>query len=307
MPLKQSLILGRIQVALVLVLVTKVATSQIITKPQCRDKCGSVSIPYPFGTSHGDGCYLDDYFLVVCNDSHYDPPQLFLPLTNHTPVAILNISLPDGELQVPTPIARDCYSELGNLTNEDQNSFFTITSSSFSLSSRRNKFTAVGCDTIATIVGSRASGRNYRNYTTGCVSMCDKKDEVKNGPCNSVGCCQISIPEGVVGYLTLSTSLYNHTRVHSFNPCGYSFIADDTFNFSTLDLANFQNRSTVPVVLDWSVGSETCETAKENFSAFACRAMHSDCVNSTNGGYRCKCSKGFDGNPYLIDGCQGTG
>ncbi|KAF3451010.1 hypothetical protein FNV43_RR07099 [Rhamnella rubrinervis] len=121
--------------------------------------------------------------------------------------------------------------------------------------------------------------------------------------CKSQAPYPLSIHEGVVDYLTLSSSYDNHTKVHNFNPCGYTFVADDTFNFSS-NLANFQSRVTVPVVLDWSVGNETCETAKENVSAYACRAAHSTCVSSTNGGYRCICLEGFGGNPNLFDGCQ---
>ena len=42
---------------------------------------------------------------------------------------------------------------------------------------------------------------------------------------------------------------------------------------------------------------------------YACRSFNSTCLNVTHGngtmhlGYRCKCSKGFAGNPYVPDGC----
>ncbi|KAB1200029.1 Wall-associated receptor kinase 3 [Morella rubra] len=91
----------------------------------------------------------------------------------------------------------------------------------------------------------------------------------------------------------------------SFNPCSYAFVVkQDLFNFSSayLDSPVKQNRS-VPVVLDWAIGNDTCVNARTRLD-YACGG-HSTCYESDNcNGYLCKCKKGYDGNPYLPDGCQ---
>ncbi|GFS34972.1 hypothetical protein Acr_00g0037060 [Actinidia rufa] len=90
-----------------------------------------------------------------------------------------------------------------------------------------------------------------RKYNTGCLSLCDSIDNVNNGSCSGIGCCQAIIPKEVRSFSISANSYNNHRSVLDFNPCRYAFVAEDnTCNFSSLDLANFQKRETVPVVLD---------------------------------------------------------
>jgi hypothetical protein len=60
----------------------------------------------------------------------------------------------------------------------------------------------------------------------------------------------------------------------------------------------------------WVVANLTCLEAQQNRTGYACSSINSFClgVNSTRGyiGYRCRCISGFDGNPYITNGCQGT-
>ena len=64
------------------------------------------------------------------------------------------------------------------------------------------------------------------------------------------------------------------------------------------------------IVIKWAVTNSTCQKAKQNMSSYACRSLNSFCHDVTHGlifmGYRCICSSGYKGNPYIQDGCQGT-
>ncbi|KAE8124828.1 hypothetical protein FH972_019676 [Carpinus fangiana] len=132
-------------------------------------------------------------------------------------------------------------------------------------------------------------------------------DGVANGSCNGIGCCQTSIPKQMTSFIVVTGNINDHNAVDNFNPCSFGFVVEEkAFNFSSLDLRNLQDRESVPVVLDFSVGNETCLDAQKNLTTYACKSKHSYCCNSTNGpGYACNCSSGCEGNPYqLDDGCQ---
>ena len=61
-------------------------------KEGCLDRCGNVSIPYPFGTNDQQHCYLSHEFLVTCDNSSNPPqPLLWKNLTSISPPTILKL------------------------------------------------------------------------------------------------------------------------------------------------------------------------------------------------------------------------
>ena len=260
----------------------------------CQESCGNITIPYPFGTT--PHCYIAHNFLITCNTTHYKPPRAFLTTSN---IRVLEILLLKGQLRISGPVSYDCYDSTGNRSNYFNSG---LKLSKFPISTTQNKFTAVGCDTYAVVNGSRG-----RNYTTGCLSLCDSMDDVINGSCSGIGCCQTSIPRGIRAYDIRLKSYSERRQFLDFNPCSYAFVAEDgAFNFSSLDLPNLTGKRKFPVILDWAIGTQTCDEAKKDAENYACKE-NAVCYDSTSGpsyGYGCNCSEGYQGNPYL--GCQGN-
>ena len=128
---------------------------------------------------------------------------------------------------------------------------------------------------------------------------------VVNGNCSGIGCCQIDIPQNLTDIIFQAYSFKNHTQVWKFNPCSFAFIIkEDEFIFSSDYLTSLRNNKTLPMVLDWAIGAETCEVA-QNTENYICGG-NSTCIDLKNRSrYRRQCRGGYRGNPYLKDGCQG--
>ncbi|KAM1773943.1 hypothetical protein ACFX12_043375 [Malus domestica] len=275
---------------------------QVEVKRGCQDKCGNVSIPYPFGTK--EGCYLNEDFLITCNSTHYDPPKPFLRKSHS--IDVTNISV-DGKLYITLHAAAQCYKRSGWLSDYLTDS---VTLSNFFISNTDNVFVAVGCDTYAYIFV-------YKNgkygYSGGCMSTCSSIDYVANGSCSGIGCCQTRIAQGINSFDVSAMSYKNHTNVYSFNPCSFAFVVQEgKFNFNiTMLRSDYLLYAKLPVVLDWSFGNENCSNAvkKKQVMNYTCQG-NAKCYDVENGsGYRCKCKDGYQGNPYLngcydIDECE---
>jgi hypothetical protein len=247
------------------------ATAFPIAKPGCQDRCGNVSIPYPFGTRKD--CYYGPEFLITCNHS-FNPPKAFI---GKGTLEVTEIT-PDVKLRLMQYIAEDCYNRTGARTKRNIPWINLPTQGPYVFSDTDNMFVAIGCDTYAELQGFREDKND--TYVVGCISKCSNEKYVPN-TCSGIGCCQTSIAKGIK-YFEVSLSSYtNHTGIWEFNPCSFAFIIED-----------------------WSIGHNNCETLEKNKMSNACQGQ-SKCHDPENGsGYICKCLDGFQGNPYLPNGCR---
>ncbi|XP_044947982.1 wall-associated receptor kinase 5-like [Hordeum vulgare subsp. vulgare] len=264
----------------------------------CKTHCGDVEIPYPFGI--GIGCAIGQGFEIDCTRSADGNDRPFILRRE-----ILSISVSSGQSRALSNIPSYCYNSGTGKMDAHLWDFELIWPYRFS--HEHNKFITIGCNTIGYIYDTIGRTR----YATGCASVCGSPEDLTNGSCVGVGCCQNVVPKGLMGYNVFfyDVDYVNKSNSWHFNPCSYAGLVEtEAFIFSsdyvTTTRFNDTYKGQQPVVLDWVIGNATCEVARGNMSSYACRSENTMCVDSSNGpGYRCNCSIGYQGNPYLSGGC----
>ncbi|XP_047965583.1 wall-associated receptor kinase-like 1 [Salvia hispanica] len=266
-----------------------------MSKPGCPETCGNVTIPYPFGI--GSECSANPSFAVICKYSAGNSTRM-VPFLNSINLEIVNVSI-YGVVIVNLPVFPINCSE-----GRRESLPVSLTGSPFTVSAHYNTLVVLGCKTA---VWLHDNGREVG----GCLPMCD--DANSTDVINGVNCCQKSIPRRVQEF----EFTYQSIQTSNSSFCGYVFPVDkkwlqneDYKRYSGLvdDLSNPSDHEfgLVPLVLEWEYDLDYSECGSL-FDYYQYQKRYLSYYNKyeyVSSTAYCACGEGFEGNPYLIDGCE---
>ncbi|KAK9232125.1 hypothetical protein WN943_022368 [Citrus x changshan-huyou] len=133
----------------------------------CPDRCGNVLIEYPFGI--GAGCYFDESFEVVCDNSSGSPKAILQKIGQE----ISSYTSYSGSPNIAVNISVTSLSSINNAKG------INLTGTPFSFSQRINKFLAIGCDNYANNQQNDSISSNSILTDAGAVKKSKVIDERK--------------------------------------------------------------------------------------------------------------------------------
>ncbi|KAK8661946.1 hypothetical protein V6N13_091534 [Hibiscus sabdariffa] len=146
--------IGRYAVSLsflLLLIANPAAAANSTAKPGCKESCGNVTVPYPFGI--GPGCYLNPWFEVSCNETSTTTPTVLLKRIN---MEVLNFSLRSSDYDSDLEYHRvKAPSVSANCSGRGASHGVSLTDSPFFFSEFRNR--------IVACTGGAVFGRNLSN------------------------------------------------------------------------------------------------------------------------------------------------
>ncbi|KAJ9541448.1 hypothetical protein OSB04_027954 [Centaurea solstitialis] len=271
-----------------LILLSLITTSKAASrysKPGCKDTCGKVQIPYPFGI--GANCSVNKWYTVDCNSS-----IPYLPALRH--LEVMNVSLENQTVTVNAPTISDC-------RNQVQNRSLDLSSSPFYFSRLSNRFVLKGC--------GNAMIMDHGIVVAGCSTSCTNSTWPETSNCFGIRCCQTAIPYYLQSYNMNVTELGR--QLGRDEVCGSAFLVDkkayDEGSFSNQSIIGADNKASVPISLRWTltesdINEQSCCEPGGYFTSLTLDLGNGNSVDSS----RCYREMIYEGNPFLPFGCNGV-
>ncbi|EMS47124.1 Wall-associated receptor kinase 4 [Triticum urartu] len=268
----------------VLVLPSATTAAVATATRNCSDTCGVVGeIPYPFGL--GPSCSLPGFSLTCADNTSY-------PMLGNLPIESFDI-FDSNNLYANISYAYNYLCARISYTVKmipgvrDYSVHWEAPARHFAMSGSLNMLFVVGCGVKASLF--------IGNSTV----------ELPKGVCDGIGCCFIDIRVNLRAF-TLNIS---RTSGSARSKEVYAFISGGGKDqiFWPIDAL----RSMLPeyleyefATLEWAIPYKlNCKRAMEDRASYACVANHSECKDSSMGGYFCVCKWGDYGNPYVDARC----
>ncbi|KAG2711408.1 hypothetical protein I3760_04G075300, partial [Carya illinoinensis] len=230
--------------------------------------CGNkVSIPYPFEI--GNGCYVGDWFEIVCRNDSYDLgfPKPFLKRFN---LEVLEIDIAVGKI-------RDNYAMFSSCTDDTSSKNHSeLEKSPFVFSDNKNSFVVMGCNNSASLRSLLNDSNSFEYETIGSSHNSNGRrckyaflvDQDWFQTKFTEPKPNMSVPV-VLEWRLDNTSFYSLPIQKNSTAREYK---NSTYYCSTLIMWNTFNITVQNTTVAWE--------------------------------WKCRCQSGYRGNPYLLGGCE---
>ncbi|KAJ8424485.1 LOW QUALITY PROTEIN: hypothetical protein Cgig2_030693 [Carnegiea gigantea] len=215
-----------------------------MAKPGCPDKCGNVTVSFPFGI--GSNCYYNDWYSITCNDS--------TPVLAKFDLEVLGITLGEGQFSYGYQL--HCGKHHMTSTNlggspysysDIYNVFVPVLCPATSLSNGQDKIVAQcapTCDFNSRYMSSFTSEEICETHPPLSLSVYDVNIARSNGTCSYI--FMVDIDDMDMSYVSQSQRSVLHIK--------WDFVHGDDYTQVTCFRSTRSKAHLLPVILGLSVG-----------------------------------------------------